>query len=57
VAFEVLTAASMKMAVFWDVASCSLILCDVSEELTAFIITVITLHGATSQKTAVFIFY
>jgi hypothetical protein len=33
VKFEVLTAISMKVAVFWDVASYSLIDIDVSEEI------------------------
>jgi hypothetical protein len=37
--FQVLTAASMKMAVFWDVALCSLVkVTDVSEVLSASII-------------------
>jgi hypothetical protein len=38
VGFDVLTAVSTKMAVFWVVAPCSLV----------------ELHGATSQKTAIF---
>jgi hypothetical protein len=56
----------LKMAVFWDVAQCSL----VSKVLTASIIALIMeavstqkrrsistrLHGAASQKTAIFIF-
>jgi hypothetical protein len=46
VRFEVLTVTNMQMAVFWDVALCSLV--DVSEELTAVICP------ATSQKTAIF---
>jgi hypothetical protein len=33
--FQVLTAASIKMAVFWDAAPCSLVDTDVSEVLTA----------------------
>jgi hypothetical protein len=41
VRFEVHTARSMKMTVFWDVAQCSLILADVSERRTAAIITLI----------------
>jgi hypothetical protein len=40
--FEVLTAASMKMAVFWVVAPCSVT--DVSEILAVFIIRVMTLN-------------
>jgi hypothetical protein len=40
VRFQVLTVASMKMSVFWDIALCSL--ADVSEELTASIIRVMS---------------
>jgi hypothetical protein len=67
--------ASMKMAVFWVVAPCSLVeVTDVSEVLAASIIremshcpdneaasisetllTSIRLHGATTQKTAIFL--
>jgi hypothetical protein len=39
---EVLTAANMKMAVFWFVAPCSLV-------------EVYRLHGATNQNTAIFL--
>jgi hypothetical protein len=49
--FQVLTVASMKMAVFWVVASCSLVT-DVSEVLVASIIR--TIADATTQKTAIF---
>jgi hypothetical protein len=46
----------MKMAVFWDVALCSLVdIYQVPEELTASIITLMMLHSATTQKTAIFI--
>jgi hypothetical protein len=38
VRFQVLTTASMKMAVFWDVARCSLVRIDVSEVFNASII-------------------
>jgi hypothetical protein len=57
VRFQVLTAAGMKMTVFWDVAPCSLVkINDFLEVLTVFIIRVIArLHGATSQKTVIFI--
>jgi hypothetical protein len=40
VRFQVLTVASMKMSVFWDIAPCSL--ADVSEELAAAIIRVMS---------------
>jgi hypothetical protein len=68
VRFHVLTAASMKMTAFWDVALCSLVAIDVSEVRTAFIALMFEairtsgtsvyftrLHGATSQKAVVFI--
>jgi hypothetical protein len=43
VIFQVLTATSMKMAVFWDVALCSLAdIDDVLQELTASIVTVMS---------------
>jgi hypothetical protein len=46
VRFEVLTAAIMKVAVFWVVAPCSLLeFTDVSEVLAAT-----RLYGATTQK-------
>jgi hypothetical protein len=52
VRFEILTAASMKMAVFWVVAPCSLVqVTDVSEVLAAS-----RLHSAITQKTAILIF-
>jgi hypothetical protein len=44
VRFQVLTAASMKMAVFWDVAQCSLVEIDRRfRGLTAFVIRAIAL--------------
>jgi hypothetical protein len=43
VGFEVLTAASMNMAVFWVVAPCSLV-------------NVYRLNGATTQKTTIFLY-
>jgi hypothetical protein len=46
VRFEVLTAASMKMIVFWVVAPCSLVEIDVSEMLTAFIIKAMMMEAA-----------
>jgi hypothetical protein len=45
--FQVLTAASMDVTVFWDIATCRLVEFDVSEVLTS-------LQGAISQKTLVF---
>jgi hypothetical protein len=48
--FQVLTAASMKMTVFWVVAWCSLV-----EVYQCFSST--TLHGATTQETVIFIPY
>jgi hypothetical protein len=50
VRFEVLMVASMKMAVFCVVVLCT----DISEVLAASIIRVMSLHGATTQKTAIF---
>jgi hypothetical protein len=45
VRFQVLTAASMMMTVFWVVASCSQVeMTDISEVLTTFIIRVITVN-------------
>jgi hypothetical protein len=66
VGFEVLTAASVKMAVFWAVAPCNLVqVTDVSEALAALIIRAMThhrdeegsrwLHVDRMQKTAMFI--
>jgi hypothetical protein len=46
---QVLTAASMKMAVFWDVAPCGLVEIDRSFRDASS-----RLHGATSQKTVIF---
>jgi hypothetical protein len=37
---------AVEMAAFWDVALCSLILTDVSEMLTAFIITALSKPSA-----------
>jgi hypothetical protein len=47
VGFEVLTVVSMKIAVFWVVAPCSLVEVYQSTRL----------HGATTQKTAIFMIY
>jgi hypothetical protein len=67
--FEVLTVVNMKMAVFGDVALCSLAKFSVSEVLAASIIRAMMMeaastsetsinfyqtHGATTQKTAIF---
>jgi hypothetical protein len=41
VIFQVLTATSMKMTIFWDVASCSLVETDVSEMFTISITLII----------------
>jgi hypothetical protein len=47
--FQILTATSMKMAVFWDVAPCSLvILTDVSEEFT-----VLMMEAVSTSETSV----
>jgi hypothetical protein len=54
--FEILTVTSMKMAVFWDVAPCSLI--DIDRRFRGAYChhhQGLILHGATSQKTVIFI--
>jgi hypothetical protein len=54
--FQVLTAVSMKMTVFWDVVPCSLAkFTDISEVLTAFIISLMTEAVSTSQKKVIFL--
>jgi hypothetical protein len=52
--FQVLTAASLKMAVFWDVAPCSLVEGVSQQTPLKSRLTSSRLHGATTQKTAIF---
>jgi hypothetical protein len=60
VRFEVLIVMIMKMAVFWDAASCSLVGFDQRFRLISVMEAVsssetsVRLHGAISQKTAIF---
>jgi hypothetical protein len=42
----------IKVAVFWDVAPCSLV--EIDRRLDVLTASIIILHGATSQKTAIF---
>jgi hypothetical protein len=53
VIFQVLTAASMKMTVFWAVAPCSLV--EVLAPLKCRY-TSTRLHGATTQNTAILLY-
>jgi hypothetical protein len=59
VGFEILTAKSMKRAVFWFVASCSLYkFADVSEFITVFLIKTMTMalimQGASTSEMLVY---
>jgi hypothetical protein len=51
VRFQVLTAASMKMTIFWNVAI-ALMMAAANTSETSMLST--RLHGATSQKTVIF---
>jgi hypothetical protein len=50
VGFQVLSVMSMKTAVFWDTVLCSLVMTDVSEELTAAFIRVKSYHYDIGSK-------
>jgi hypothetical protein len=55
VRFEVLTASSMKMRVFWDIAPCSLAGVERRFRRLKFQSTPVRLHSAICQKTLIFI--